>query len=67
MEQGRFRFDIGMESLAVRVGRELEWIFQRSCACSIPGSVQGRVGQGLDPHGTVEGVPTIPAQPGGFV
>uniref|UniRef100_A0A672UC28 Uncharacterized protein n=1 Tax=Strigops habroptila TaxID=2489341 RepID=A0A672UC28_STRHB len=38
--------------------QDSQWqVAQRSCGCPIPGSVQGKVGQGLEQPGLVEGVP----------
>jgi len=35
----------------------LEQVAQRGCRCSIPGNIQGQVGQGLEQPGLVEDVP----------
>jgi len=38
-------------------GEALEQVAQRSCGCSLPGSVQGQAGWGFEKPGLVEGVP----------
>jgi len=38
-------------------GEALAQDAQRSCACPLPGSVQGQVGRGFEHRGLVEGVP----------
>ncbi|KAK4823933.1 hypothetical protein QYF61_008319 [Mycteria americana] len=48
-KEGRFRLDIRKKKIT-RV------VVQRSCGCSIPGSVQGQVGWGFEQPGLVEGM-----------
>lgn len=38
-------------------GETLEWVFQRSCGCPVPGSVEAQVGWGSEQPHPVEGVP----------
>lgn len=40
-------------------GQALAEAAQRSCGCSIPRSVQGKVGWSSEKHGIVEGVPAF--------
>lgn len=57
LKEASFRLDIMMSIFfTVKVVRHLAQVVQRSCGCSITGSVQGHVGQGLEQPGTVEGV-----------
>ena len=45
------------EILYYEGGEAPEQAAQRSCGCSVPGSVQGQVGQDFEQPGLVEGVP----------
>jgi len=36
------------ENLCYEGGEALEQVAQRSCGCSLPGSVQGQAGQGFE-------------------
>jgi len=47
------------EILYCGVGEALEHVTQRSCACSLPGSVQGQVGCRFEQPGLEEGVPAL--------
>jgi len=41
----------------VREGEALAQVAQRSCGCSLSGSVEGQFGRGFEQPGLVEGVP----------
>jgi len=45
-----------MKDLYDEGGEALAQVSQRSCGCSLPGSVQGKAGQGFEQPGVVEDV-----------
>jgi len=57
VKEGRFSLRVRKRFFSVRVVETLEWVAQRSCGCSIAGSVQGRAGWGFEQPGLVEDVP----------
>ena len=58
LKEGRFRSDTRKKFLPSSEGGEaLEQVVQRSCDCSLPGSIQGQVGWGFEQPRLVEGVP----------
>ena len=57
LKEGRFRLDIKEEIFYDEGGEALAQIAQRGGQCSIPGNIQGQVGQGSEQPDLVEGVP----------
>ena len=55
LKEGRFRLDI--RNKFYEGGEALAQVAQRSCGCSLIGSVQDQVGWGFEQAGLVEGVP----------
>ena len=53
LEEGRFRLEI----LSCEGGETLEQVAQNGCGCSLPGSIQGQAGWGIEQPGLVGGVP----------
>ena len=49
---------VSAEILYYEGGEALEQVAQRSCGCSLAGSVQGQVGRGFEHPGLVKGVPS---------
>jgi len=57
LKKGRSRLDIRKKKFFTEGGEALAQVAQRSCGCTLPGSVQGQVGQGFEHLGLGESVP----------
>jgi len=58
LKEGGFRSDIRKKFFTYEGGEALEQVAQRSCGCTLPRSVQGRVEGRFEQSGLVEGVTT---------
>lgn len=55
--ESKFKLDSKRKLFTVRVVRPLERVAQRSCGCTVPGSVQGQIRWGSKQPGPLEPVP----------
>jgi len=57
LKEGRFTLHIRKKLFYHEGGEALPQVAQRSCGCTLPGSVQGQVEWGFEQPGLAEGVP----------